>query len=178
MFCIRHKYVLIFGAIACLSAGGAYAQSSDGGQQLPEGRGKAEFERICSQCHAVTVATKLKMDEDGWTGVVNDMVSRGAQGTDDEFDRVVKYLTAHFGPNNSGGDAKQSTAAKVNVNKASETDLSTTLGISSADAQAIVHYRQSSGEFKDWHDLEKVPNIDMKKLAAQKDRIEFSKAEK
>jgi mono/diheme cytochrome c family protein len=142
--------------------GRARAQSSDGGQPLPEGRGKAEFERICSQCHAVNVATKLKMDEDGWTGVVNDMVSRGAQGTDDEFDRVVKYLTAHFGPNSSGGDAKQSTTA----------------GISSADAQAIVHYRQSSGDFKDWHDLEKVPNIDMKKLAAQKDRIEFSKAEK
>jgi competence protein ComEA len=113
------------------------------------------------------------MDEDGWTGIVNDMVSRGAQGTDDEFDRVVKYLTAHFGPSNSSGDAKQSSAAKVNVNKASETDLSTGLGISAADAQAIVHYRQSSGEFKDWHDLEKVPNIDMKKLAAQKDRIEF-----
>ena len=31
------------------------------------------------------------------------------------------------------------------------------------------HFRR----FKDWHDLEKVPNIDLKKLAAEKDRIEF-----
>jgi competence protein ComEA len=106
------------------------------------------------------------------------MVSRGAQGTDDEFDRVVRYLATHFGPNSSGGGTKQAAPAKVNVNKASETDLSTNLGISAADAQAIVHYRESSGEFKDWHDLEKVPHIDMKKLAEQKDRIEFSKAEK
>ncbi|HMF77023.1 MAG TPA: helix-hairpin-helix domain-containing protein, partial [Bryobacteraceae bacterium] len=115
---------------------------------------------------------------DGWTGVVNDMVSRGATGTDDEFNRVVRYLAAHFGPNNPGGDSKPATAAKVNVNQASETDLSTNLGLSAADAQAIVHYRESSGEFKDWHDLEKVPHIDMKKLAEQKDRIEFSKSGK
>jgi competence ComEA-like helix-hairpin-helix protein len=176
MFRTKHLYVLVFSAIACLSTSDARAQ--DGGQPLPEGKGKAEFERICSQCHAVTVATKLRMNEDGWTGVVNDMVSRGAQGTDDEFDRVVRYLTAHFGPDNPGGESKKSAPSKVNVNKASEADLSTTLGLSTADAQAIVHYRESSGEFKDWHDLEKVPHIDMKKLAEQKDRIEFSKAEK
>ena len=172
MFRIKHQYLLLFGAMACLGAGSAPAQT------LPEGRGKAEFERICSQCHAVTIATKLRMDEDGWTGVVNDMVSRGATGTDDEFNRVVRYLTAHFGPNNTADDPKQAAPSKVNVNKASEADLSTNLGLSTADAQAIVHYRESSGEFKNWADLEKVPHIDMKKLAEQKDRIEFSKAEK
>lgn len=152
------KVALVLGAVACL----ARAQDS-----LPEGRGKAEFTRICSQCHAVTIVTKLRMTEDGWSGVVDDMVSRGAQGTDDEFNRVVKYLAAHFGPDSPGG------ASKVNVNKASDKAMSAILGLSAADAQAIVHYRTASGEFKDWHDLEKVPNIDMKKLAAEKDRIEF-----
>jgi competence ComEA-like helix-hairpin-helix protein len=160
MFRINYisKIVLVLGAVACLGR----AQDS-----LPEGRGKAEFTRICSQCHAVTIVTKLRMTEDGWTGVVDDMVSRGAQGTDDEFNRVVKYLAAHFGPDSPGG------ASKVNVNKATDKAIAAVLGLSAADAQAIVHYRTTSGEFKDWHDLEKVPNIDMKKLAAEKDRIEF-----
>ena len=152
------NYIMIFGAVACM----ARAQDT-----LPEGRGKAEFSRICSQCHAVTIVTKLRNSEDGWSGVVDDMVSRGAQGTDDEFNRVVKYLAAHFGPDSPGG------ASKVNVNKASDKAIASVLGLSVADAQAIVHYRTSSGEFKDWHDLEKVPNIDLKKLATVKDRIEF-----
>ena len=119
-----------------------------------------------------TVVTKLRNSEDGWSAVVDDMVSRGAQGTDDEFNRVVKYLAAHFGPNSPGGTAKQA-AAKVNVNQASDKDLAANLGLTAADAQAIVHYRDTTGKFKDWNDLAKVPNIDTAKLATQKDRIEF-----
>ena len=101
------------------------------------------------------------------------MVSRGAQGTDDEFNRVVKYLAANFGPNSPGGTTKPAATAKVNVNQASEKDLTATLGLTAADAQAIVHYRDTTGKFKDWNDLAKVPNIDTAKLATQKDRIEF-----
>ena len=121
MFCTHSfvKIALVFGAAAYLA----------GAQTLPEGRGKAEFTRICSQCHAVTIVTKLRMTEDGWKSVVNDMVSRGAQGTDDEFDRVVKYLAAHFGPDSPGG------ASKVNVNKATDKAIASVLGLSAADAQ-------------------------------------------
>ena len=136
----------------------AWAQS---GPNLPEGKGKAEFTRICGQCHGVDVVIKTTNTPDGWAAVVDDMVSRGAQGTQDEFDRVSLYLGAHFGP-------------RVNVNKAAAKELSAVLGVSAADAQAIVHYRETSGSFKDWHDLEKVPQIDMKKLEAGKDRIDFS----
>lgn len=171
------KYPLIFGAVALLSVGIARGQSAEAAPPLPEGRGKAEFSRICSQCHGVESATSLRMTGDAWSGVVDDMVSRGAQGTQDEFDLVTRYLTAHFGPNNPVGDAKPSTASKVNLNKASEKDLSTVLGLSVADAQAIVHYRETAGDFADWSDLQKVPHIDLKKLAAEKDRIEFSKAQ-
>ena len=32
-----------------------------------------------------------------WTDVVNDMVSRGAQGTQQDLDNVVTYLSTHFG---------------------------------------------------------------------------------
>jgi len=129
-------------------------------QSLPEGRGKAVFTRVCGQCHGVEVVIKNVATPDGWAAIVDDMVSKGAQGTDDDFELVTKYLSTNFGP-------------KTNINKASEKELSASLGLSSADAQAIVHYRETSGLFKDWSDLEKVPNIDIKKLASEKNRIDF-----
>jgi competence ComEA-like helix-hairpin-helix protein len=146
---------LLCGLFAGLTA---HAQT---GQQLPEGKGKAQFIQICSQCHGLEMVTKHRNTADGWSAVIDDMVSRGAQGTDDDFDLVIKYLAANFGP-------------KVNVNKASASDLSAALQISSEDAAAIVHYRETAGELKDWSDLEKVPHIDIKKLEGEKDRIEFS----
>lgn len=115
---------------------------------------------ICSHCHGLEMATKHRNTADGWSAVVDDMVSRGAQGTDDDFQLVVHYLAAHFGP--------------VDVNKASADELSKTLEISGADAAAIIQYRQTSGAIKDWSDLEKVPHIDIKKLEGEKDRVVFS----
>jgi putative heme-binding domain-containing protein len=87
--------------IACL----AYAFAGHG-QTLPEGTGKAEFQQICTSCHAASMATSQRMDQTQWAGVVNDMVSRGAHGSQQDFDRIITYLTANFGP---GGPA----AAKV-----------------------------------------------------------------
>jgi putative heme-binding domain-containing protein len=66
-------------------------------QTLPDGNGKAEFQRICSNCHSVSMATSQRMDQAQWTGVVNDMVSKGAQGTQQDFDNIIAYLTANYG---------------------------------------------------------------------------------
>ena len=74
-----------------------YAQVPTAQPELPEGRGKAEFKRICGDCHDVAIVTKLRLNADRWTGLVDDMVSRGAQGTQDEFDRISKYLAKNFG---------------------------------------------------------------------------------
>jgi putative heme-binding domain-containing protein len=72
-------------------------------QGLPEGKGKEQFERVCRNCHALDIATRTRHDKDGWTGVVEDMVARGAQGKQDDLKQVVEYLTANFGPNNPIG---------------------------------------------------------------------------
>lgn len=146
---------MFFGVFAGLSA---QAQTR---QALPEGKGKAQFMQTCSQCHGLEMVTKQRNTADGWSAVIDDMVSRGAQGTDDDFDLIIKYLAANFG-------------LKVNINKASASDLSKVLQITSADAAAIVHYRETAGELKDWSDLEKVPHIDIKKLESEKDRVEFT----
>lgn len=160
MCCARRP--AIPGFIICLAlAAAAWAQSA---QDLPAGKGRAEFVRVCGQCHGVEVVIKKANTADGWADVVDDMVSRGAQGTADDFDLVAKYLATHFGP-------------KVNVNKANAKEISTVLELSAADAEAIVHYRETAGSFKDWRDLEKVPHIDMKKLEQEKDRIDYSTGE-
>ncbi len=62
------------------------------GQALPDGKGKAEFERICSNCHTTSMVTRLRNTADEWRSLVNDMVSRGAQGSQSDIDNVVLYL--------------------------------------------------------------------------------------
>lgn len=67
-------------------------------QGLPEGKGKEQFERICRNCHSLDLVTGTRHDKDGWTGVVADMVARGAQGKQDDMKQVIEYLTTNFGP--------------------------------------------------------------------------------
>jgi putative heme-binding domain-containing protein len=87
----RSKCILSLGSVLWSFALGGYAQS------LPEGQGKAEFQRICGNCHSVSIATSQRMTQAQWTGVVNDMVSRGAQGSQQDLDNVTTYLATHFG---------------------------------------------------------------------------------
>jgi competence protein ComEA len=104
------------------------------------------------------------MTKDRWAKVVDEMVSRGATGTDDEVDEVVDYLATHFGPPN---------IKKVNVNKADAAELTAVLGISAADANTILAYRKQNGSFKNWQDLAKVPGVDIKKIESELDRVEY-----
>jgi mono/diheme cytochrome c family protein len=66
---------------------------------LPEGKGKTEFQQVCSGCHAPEAAVAgTRRSRDGWQQVVQEMVVRGAEGSDEELALVVDYLTTHFGP--------------------------------------------------------------------------------
>ena len=88
----RLERILGIGLIACL----AFAVSVQA-QSLPEGKGRADFQRICGTCHSLARATSQRLTRGEWTRVINDMVARGAQGTQDELDNVMTYLTANFG---------------------------------------------------------------------------------
>jgi competence protein ComEA len=143
-------------------------------QSLPEGRGRETFRRICSNCHGLDVATKLRLPADQWAAIVDDMVNQGAQGTDDEFALITDYLKTNFSKANDDRDSKASTTQKINVNTASARQLTAVLEISNSDAEAIVQYRKEKGAFKDWPDLRKVPGIDLKKLEERKDRVVFT----
>ena len=66
-------------------------------QDLPDGPGKAELSKICSGCHDLMFTVSTRETEEGWTSIVNDMRSKGADGTDAEFAKIIAYLTEHMG---------------------------------------------------------------------------------
>src|SRR5258708_39867336 len=86
----------------------AFAQSVPC-QTLPEGSGKPVVERMCRGCHTLDSVVRSRRTRDRWTEVVDDMISRGAKGTDSEADEVIDYLSTHFGAG---------AVHKINVNKA------------------------------------------------------------
>lgn len=66
-------------------------------QELPDGSGKAVVVRLCEGCHDLTFTVSTRETEEGWTRIVNDMRSKGTDGTEQEFAQVIAYLTKHMG---------------------------------------------------------------------------------
>jgi hypothetical protein len=66
-------------------------------QELPEGPGKEAVERLCAGCHDLMFTVSTRETEAEWTRIVNDMRSRGMDGTEEEFLQVISYLTRHMG---------------------------------------------------------------------------------
>ena len=127
--------------------------------ELPPGAGKAVFRRMCTQCHGVEGIVRSKMSKDRWATVVDDMLSRGAKGTDEEIDQVVEYLATNF-------------SRKLNVNKATASDF-TALGLTEDEAQAIIRFRVEKGSVKSFDELVQTPGVPAAKLTALKARLEF-----
>ena len=65
--------------------------------QLTQGPGRAVTERMCTSCHGVEQFTGMRMTKQRWAQTVDDMVARGAQGSDADINQVVQYLTDNFG---------------------------------------------------------------------------------
>lgn len=142
--------------LICLLPGLLAAQTED--DDLPEGDGKATFVRMCSNCHALKRVTKTRYPKKFWESVVDDMVSRGAEGDEEESSIVISYLTRHFGK-------------PLDINKATAKQIQNGLAFSPAHAELIVNYRTEHGPFKSFEDLAKVPGISAKVLDEQKKNI-------
>jgi competence protein ComEA len=136
------------------------AVGQEGGAQLPDGKGKDALKKICVGCHELDVVTASLHTKIGWQQNVDDMIARGAEGSDDDMEAVVEYLTKFFG--------------KINVNTATVQELETSLGLSETESKAIVAYREQNGKLKDFEQLKKVPGVSPEKLQAKRSRIAFS----
>ena len=141
---------LVFGIVACC----AWGQT-----KLPDVPGKDAVLKVCGECHGIDVLQGIGKSKEGWAATVDDMVAKGATGSDAELQQIVDYLARNFG--------------KVNINTATSKDLKEKLDLPAKDAQAIVDYREAHGNFKSWVDLKSVPDLDLPRLEAKKGKIAF-----
>ena len=127
---------------------------------LPEGKGKAIFVRMCSDCNGLDQVTSSKYPKKQWTYVVDDMVSRGATGSDEDVEAVISYLSRNFGK-------------PVNINTSTAKEIEAGLSFTAAQSELLVRYRTDKGAFKTYEDLLKVPGLDAGLLEEQKKNILF-----
>jgi len=132
------------------------------GQSLPEGPGKDLVEAVCTACHTLERVAARHSTKAEWQDKVLEMLQEDPDITQQERDRIVEYLAKNFRP-----------LEKVNVNKASASDLAEILAIPAKDADAIVHYREKNGSFKTIDELKKVPGLDVAKLELKREQLEF-----
>lgn len=164
---------------------------------LPDGPGKAVVQRMCVGCHSLKVVTSKRATPNQWNDLVQLMVSRGADGSDEDIDTVIKYLSTHFGPDakpetpgsathqaapsstvatpakDTESASPSATDTTVNVNTATAQQLESSLGLSEQEAQAVVHYREHNGNFKDWHGVAAVPGVSAERIEENHNRITF-----
>jgi putative heme-binding domain-containing protein len=135
--------ILDIGLIACL----AFAVSVQA-QSLPEGKGRADFQRICGTCHSLARATSQRLTRGEWTRVINDMVARGTQGTQDELDNVMTYLTANFGkPLASADGVETKQAPAVDEKPLSEAEIAKGTELLTAKGCLSCHRMDDSGSY-------------------------------
>jgi len=72
---------------------------------LPDGAGKEQLLRICSQCHSIEQATSLRQGQAAWTETISKMINLGAQGSPDDFGRILSYLVKFYGPTSNTSPA-------------------------------------------------------------------------
>jgi len=133
-------------------------------QELPDGPGKAATVKVCGSCHGVDMVVTQEHTASEWNDVINDMIARGAKGSDEEFGQVVTYLAKQF---------PKGASKKVNVNTSAAKDLEAKLDLTAKEAEAVVQYRERNGKFYSFEDLKKVSGLDLKKIEAKKDRLVF-----
>ena len=142
---------------AALCAAAAFAQ-------LPDGPGKAETQKLCSQCHDLERSISLRQDRAGWQQTINKMVDLGAKASDGEIASVLDYLSAHYPADD---------LPRINVNKCRAIDLESGLSLRRSQAAAVIEYREKNGPFHSLEELKRVPGIDAAKIESKKERLTF-----
>jgi competence protein ComEA len=150
--------VLAILALACAWGAG----DDDEAKKLPVGDGKDAVVKVCLGCHGAGNFRQLRLNQDGWSDKVADMVDKGAQASDAETAAVITYLAQYFGPD-----------SKINVNTAPFQEIKAVLKLTAKETQSVVDYREQNGPFKAVAELEKIPGVPVEKVEAQREKIVF-----
>jgi competence ComEA-like helix-hairpin-helix protein len=153
-----HTLRLLFSMLALGLFATAVASVVSSAQE-PEDAPAAAFKRVCSSCHDSDRILATRRTRTQWEEIIEKMIDRGAEGTSEDFTTAEVYLLRVSG--------------RVNVNRAQAQDIVAVLSVVRKDADAIVEYRKTNGEFKDFDAVCKVPGIDLEKLKQGRDAIAF-----
>lgn len=132
--------------------------------QLPDGPGKQETQKLCTQCHELERALSPRQDHEAWQGTINKMLTLGLRGTDDELRLVTDYLAKSF-----PGEP----IPKLNVNTATAIQFESALSLKRSESNAVIEYRTKIGSFKSLDDLKNIPGVPFAKFESKKSRIVF-----
>jgi len=129
---------------------------------LPDAPGKDVTVKLCASCHAADTVASARHSPDGWRDVIAKMVAAGAEGTEQEFETVLQYLSTQF-------PAEGQKA--LNLNTATAIELESVAGLLRKEAAVLIAHREKSGPCKKLEDLKKVAGLDYKKIEARKERL-------
>ncbi len=95
------------GALCALFlASAAYGQNHN----LPDGKGKAELIRGCTDCHSANLVVQKRRTPEDWKKVVDDMAARTSDNSPKDVDNVLRYLNTNFGIKKTGTTAAPQSA--------------------------------------------------------------------
>ena len=149
----------LLAALSLVGLVGAVGATVVSSAQEPDDAPTAAFRRVCSACHDSDRILATRRTRTQWEEIIEKMIDRGAEGTSEDFTTAEVYLLRVSG--------------RVNVNRAQAKDIVAVLSVTEKDADAIVEYRKTNGDFKDFDALCKVPGIDLEKLKQGRDAVAF-----
>jgi len=135
---------------------------------MPDGPGKQFILMQCTACHQPDHFTKYHHTSEEWQVIIARMGTRVPGATKPDLDAVLKYFVTNYPKVEAPEDPN-----RVNMNKATAKDLETRLDLTAAEAEAIVHYRETHGDYKEWRDMLIIYGVDGKKIQARHERMAF-----
>jgi cytochrome c5 len=65
---------------------------------LPAGPGRELVGAKCGTCHAIAIVVGQRRDRMAWEQAIDQMIGRGAEISDAEYEQIAAYLGTHFAP--------------------------------------------------------------------------------
>ncbi|MBO0911126.1 MAG: helix-hairpin-helix domain-containing protein [Acidobacteria bacterium] len=159
---LRVMVILRCSGALTLFLAGAVLACAQAKSLAPVVSGQSTFQTLCSGCHSPQRATSSRQTRSQWLQTVNQMVARGAQGTDEQLLAVVDYLSENY--------------SRVNINSDPATELEHVGRFTPAQAEAIVKYRGTHGSIDNISELSRAIGIPQAKLEAESDVLTFGTA--
>ena len=94
----------------------AVAQSSPN-EQLPAGPAKEKTEAACLTCHEARIIVQQRLSKAAWTKELDKMIKWGAEVDPKDYDALIDYFTANFGPDQPAYTAPRSATESKSQNK-------------------------------------------------------------